>query len=251
MGFIWGRAYDGLPTHVPELSPLSFVYLPPSKSHAVSPWPLMPWVPFLLWKLFSKPSRLLPRVPFQPSLPWPLSLKLTLDSPSPSLVALSTLIYNAARLPFSFPWAHTALSSSPHSTPFSALTSFVLSWGCGRQVPGNLGSWRVSLPRLTTLFPALFHVLFLQLKDALTRQITPRSTCLSPIIPTHPTPWSDVIHSPTECILPRSSFPPWWEASSSSVLSPETSFQFPLFHRKLYPRTLGGEMYIVKWLASN
>ena len=140
MGFIWGRVSEGLPTHVPELSPLSFVYLPPSKRHAVSPWPLRPWVPFLLWKLFSKPSSLLTRVPFQPSLPWPLSPKLTLDSPSPSLVALTTLIYNAACLRCSFPWAHSAFSFPPRSTPFSALTSFVLSCGCGRQVPGNLGS---------------------------------------------------------------------------------------------------------------
>ena len=117
VGFIWDRVYESLPFHVPELRAQSFLYLPPSERHAV-PWPLMLWVPFFLLKLFIKSSSLLPRVPFQPALPWSFSPKLILYSPSPSLVALTTLIYNIACLPFSLPWADTAFSFSlalPHS----------------------------------------------------------------------------------------------------------------------------------------
>ena len=249
---LYGTVYEGLPFHVPELRPQSFLYSPPSERHAV-PWPLMLWVPFFLLKLFIKPSSFLPCVPFQPALPWSFSPKLILYSPSPSPVALTTLIYNRACLPFSLPRADTAFSFSlalPHSLLW--LVSFSLLWTRWPSSPLWLRLTCVSLPLLTMLFffPVSYFVLT-KLKDAPTLLITPHSTSLPPILLEHPTLWSDVIHSSAGRILPRSSFQPswrWMPLSSCSVFSPETS-SVPSVPYGVLPLHFGGSNVYYKVIS--
>ena len=134
------------PNYVPSLS---FIRHPPRDMP--SPWPLMLWVPFFLLKLFIKPSSLLPRIPFQPALPWSFSPKLILDSPSPSLVALTTLMYNVACLPFSLPRPDTGFSFSlalPHSLLWLVSFSLVDTAACKSPViVGSRASHSHSWPR--------------------------------------------------------------------------------------------------------
>ena len=98
----------------------------------------------------------------------------------------------------------------PRITPFSARTCFVLAFVDAVTFKSPVIKAHVRLtPTLDRafFFPVSYFVLT-KLKDAPTLLITPHSTSLPPILLTHPTLWSDVIHSSAGRSLPRSSFQP-------------------------------------------